>query len=81
MVGAAAGPFGRGAGALTSRAGVSLTGRFGTSLVTQGTRASSAFYGGIGGAGTGAATGTFGELYDLTPLPGSDGSSTPRPWR
>jgi RHS repeat-associated protein len=77
VVGAAAGPFGRGAGALTSRAGVSLTGRFGTSLVTQGTRASTAFYGGVAGAGSGAATGTFGELYDLTPLPGSDGQFDP----
>ncbi|HET6948787.1 MAG TPA: YwqJ-related putative deaminase, partial [Acidimicrobiales bacterium] len=29
------------------------------------------------GAGTGAGTGTFAELYDLTPLPGSDGQFDP----
>ncbi|HET6950775.1 MAG TPA: DUF6531 domain-containing protein, partial [Acidimicrobiales bacterium] len=51
IVGAVAGPLGRGAGALTSRGGVAIAGRFGTTVVTNGSRASAAFWGGVGGAG------------------------------
>ncbi len=46
-------------------------------VLTSGSRTASTMYGTVLGAGSGAGGSTLGELYDLTPLPGSDGQFNP----
>ena len=68
VVGGLAGGLGGGFGALTSRFG-SAGASFGNTLLRGGGIAG----GMLRGGGLGAGTGALGELYDLAPLPGSDG--------
>jgi RHS repeat-associated protein len=71
VIGGIGGLGGGGLGAL-ARGGGPLSG-----VLTGSTRASTALRGGVAGAGLGAGGGTSAELYDLTPLPGSDGQFNP----
>jgi RHS repeat-associated protein len=64
-------------GGVTFGAARGLGGGFGGSLLGGSSRLASTMGGTVLGAGSGAVGGTASELYDLTPLPGSDGQFDP----
>jgi RHS repeat-associated protein len=76
VIGGISGGLGGGLGALTTRLGTG-GGALATSLLSGGGRVAAGGRGLVMGGFEGAVSGTAGELYDVTPLPGSDGSFDP----
>jgi RHS repeat-associated protein len=76
VIGGVSGGLGGGLGALTTRLGTG-GGALATTVMSGGGRVAAGGRGLVIGGFEGAVSGTAAELYDVTPLPGSDGSFDP----